>query len=204
VGAVVTDRDLRRMGICSRNPAARRLLALTLGDCGVDAVEWLLVRATRDVGPANAAAVATQQLQDGTWREAWAAERRRRAAEEVGEMPRERLEGLVACRVLADRRTVDEVAAEFHLERDEVRRLVIRHGVRRGMTDDLIGQALGLVPARRVELPRRPAASAPASSAPAPAAAPAPTRAQIGQLYLQAGRRPPAHVLEILTATRKP
>jgi len=204
---VVTDLELRRLGIAAGNPAARKLLALTLGDsCSVEAVEWQLVAVTREIGPADAAAVATERLQDGSWREAWAAERRRRATEEVGGMPRDRLEGLAACRVLADRRSVDEVAAELCLDRDEVRRLVVRHGIARGMSDELVAQALGVAPPRRMTIPRRPQPAAPAT--PAAAArqeAPArPTRAQLLELYHGAGRRPPAHVVETLTQPAKP
>jgi hypothetical protein len=201
---MVTERDLRRLGIGARNPAARRMLALLLTDVGVDAVEWVAAQAAREVGIDAAGQLATTWLQSGDWRERWAAEQRRRVAADVEAIPRDRLEGMVPLRVLGDRRTVDEVAAEFGIDRDEVRTLVVRYGVRRGLRDDLVAEALGLRTARR-ELPRRPAApvaadvAADAPSPTRPADPQRPSRAQLLELYVAAGRRPPAHVVEALT-----
>ncbi len=202
---MVTERDLRRLGIGARSPAARRMLALLLVDASSEAVEWIATAAAREAGLEDAGKLATTWLQDGSWRERWAAEQRRRATAAIEAIPRERLEGLVPCRIFGDRRSVADVAAEFGIERDEVRRIVVRYAVARGMRDEAVAEALGLRTVRR-ELPRRPAAPAEADQAVAaapnrPADPQRPTRAQLLELYAKAGRRPPAHVVETLTAT---
>lgn len=203
---MVTDLELRRAGIGAGKPAVRKLLALTLGECSAAAVEWLVAQAAREAGVDGAAALATRRLQDGSWRELWAGEQSRRTAAAADAMPRERLEAMAAIRVIADRRTIDEVAAELALDRDRVRELVLRGAVARGMTDEQVGELFGVPTSsrdRRAEAfraaRRRDAAATDTAPAAATATAPRPTLEAIAGLYRKVGRRAPAHVLETLT-----
>ncbi|MBL8752251.1 MAG: hypothetical protein JNK15_03035 [Planctomycetes bacterium] len=205
---MVSERDLRRLGIGARNPAARRMLALLLHDVDHDAVEWIVTQAARQDGVELAPSTATTWLQDGSWRDLWTAELRRRAAASTEAMPRDRLEGLVACRVIADRCSLDQVAAEFQLARDEVRRLVVRGAVARGLTDQQVDELFGVAaPSSRrsaeafAEARTRYAAATAAKPATAAPAA-RPTRDDLARIYAQAGRKAPAHVVEILTRER--
>lgn len=184
---MVTDRDLRRVGLYARQPARRRQQALCLQDMPLEALNWLATQATGD----DAAATIESWLEDGSWRDRWSREVTRQQAHAVEVMDPERLDDMVAARVFGDRRSVDQVAIEFGLSRQQVERIVMRGGISRGLDDDAIQQVIQPRRGRTTSRLGRSAASDAVEQQPRP-------RQEIEQWFAREGRRPPSHVVEVL------
>ena len=188
---MVTDRDLRKLGLCERQPARRKMLALLLEECSLEAAQFVLDRSINDVGAEGGHELATMRLVDGSWRDMWEVETRRRAVVEVEAMEPDRLQAVVAARVIGDRRSIAAVAFELGLTLDRVRAQVMAEVAARGLDEQRVAQIVDV----RLAASRKPKRPAPAT-----AVVDKRTSSQIVDYYARAGRRAPAQVFEALGA----
>lgn len=195
---------LRRFGLLAKQPARRRILVLLLGADLTEALVSFLVAhearsGTVEAAPDRVAAL----LESGAWRPLWELERGRRRAAEASSIPPERTAGLAACRVLADRKPVDQVAAELGIARSAVVAACVDYAQLRGIDEATLQQLLGLAPApasRPIPRPTtRPQTIEPAKVQPAPR----PTAEDLRAFWAANGRRAPAHAIEALTRTEQ-
>lgn len=193
---MVTRAELRRHGVAARQPQRRKVLELILPpECTEETLRVLLAVAGREVAPAAACELLTAWLEDGSWRERWEVHRRAREAAVAASMPADELEGRVGARVLADRRSVDEVADEFGLDRTDVVAVATREAARRGMPDAELQARLGLATPARSGRRRSGARAAMGATAVGPRV----SREQLEAFYAGSGRTIPYRVRQALT-----
>lgn len=187
---MISESDLRQLGLCRRQAQRRLALAQLLGkDCTREILDGLLAEAKRQVPEPEAPSLLTTWLEDGSWRERWNSRAVTLRAAEAKSYPQHELEHRIVCEVISDRRTIERVAGDYGMQRDEVLEIVVRAAGERGIGEERLQEILGIAPPRR-----RPfAKQLPAMTAPAPAW---PSAEQLQELYRKAGRKAPTHVLD--------
>lgn len=148
---------MRRLGVGKGRPEVRRMLSLRLqSEIDARGIERLAEEAALRAPADQASALLEDWLRTGDWRAVRDACREADGAPVIAEqMPLDRLQGLAAVAVLADRRRPADVAADLGQSLEFVHEAVQRSARQRGIPKDRVDVILGLRDAPLRLLPAR-------------------------------------------------